>query len=232
MSNIINHREDLLSYIKSVILKYCPYTEDRLSISGSAKSPELDIEFNICNNESQITFLFGNRNFKTNIPERATTSYIISFEEICNIIDYLLEDHEIIKDISFDNSQIDLKFAINWTDKSVKGINCGDIDLNLNFENIKVKKHYLYLLFQRYNNHLEQTSSFKSLKNKYINNMKQLYFESLDKTKLIALLNKMSEKELRYLLYSLDNDIFVKYIMDDGKQLRTKKLSLEKHNLK
>lgn len=227
MGNIIKHREDLISYIKSVILKYCPYVEDRLSILSSAKSPTLDIEFNICNNESQMMFMFGNYNFKTSIPERATISYVISFEEICDVIDYLLEDHEVIKNISFDNRKIDLKFAINWTDKSIKGINCSDIGLNLNFENMKVKKQYLYLLFQRYHNHLEHTSSFKSLKNEYITSMKYSYFDTLDKTGLISLLNGMCENDLKELLYNLDNDFFIKYVMHDAEQQKVRVLSLE-----
>ena len=147
MGNVINCHEDLMSYIKSVILKYCPYVEDRLSILGSTKSPELNIELNICNNESQIMFMFGNHNFKTTIPERATVSYIISFDEIADIIDFILVDHEVIKNINFYGKQIDLKFAINWNDKSTKGINCSDMGLNLNFENMEVKTQYLYLLF-------------------------------------------------------------------------------------
>ena len=40
MSNIINQREELISYIKTIILKYCPYTDNRLSILGNSKSPE------------------------------------------------------------------------------------------------------------------------------------------------------------------------------------------------
>ena len=230
MSNILKCREDLILYIKSVILKYCPYMEDRLSILGSTKSPELDIEFNICNNESQIMFMFGNGNFKTSILERASTSYIISFEEICDVIDFLLEDHEVIKDISFHNSELDLKFAINWTDKSVKGINCSDIGLNLNFENMEVKKQYLYLLFQRYYTHLEKVPSFKIMKNKYIDSMKQSYFDALDKTQLITLLNGMCENELKELLHHLDNDIFIKHVMDDGEQPKVRVLSLEDNN--
>ena len=54
MSIIIKHGEDLISYIKSVILKYCPYIEDRLLIFGNAKSPELDIKININNNEYKV----------------------------------------------------------------------------------------------------------------------------------------------------------------------------------
>ena len=230
MGNVINCREDLMSYIKRVILKYCPYVKDRLSILGSTKSPELNIELNISNNESQIMFMFGNYNFKTTIPERATVSYIISFDEIADIIDFILVDHEIIKDINLYGKVLDLKFAINWTDKSIKGINCSDIGLGLTFDNIELKKQYLYLLFQRYYTHLEQVSSFKLMKNKYIDSMKYSYFNSLDKTDLITLLNGMSENDLKKLLNNLDNDTFIKYVMSDGEQPKVRILSLKDNN--
>lgn len=231
MGNVINCREDLMSYIKSAILKYCPYVEDRLSILGSTKSPELNIELNICNNESQIMFMFGNYNFKTTIPERATVYYIISFDEIADIIDFILVDHEVIKDINFYGKQIDLKFAINWNDKSTKGINCSDMGLNLNFENMEVKKQYLYLLFQRYYAQLEHAPSFKLMKNEYIASIKLSYFDDMDKTGLITLLNRMSENDLKKLLNNLDNDIFIKYVMSDGEKQKVKVLSLKDNNI-
>lgn len=46
MNIIMKHREDLISYIKSVILKYCPYVENRMSILCNAEAAQLDIEFN------------------------------------------------------------------------------------------------------------------------------------------------------------------------------------------
>ncbi len=230
MSNIIKCREDLMLYIKSVILKYCPYTEDRLSILGSSKSPELAIKININNNDSQIMFMFGNSDFKSGVTERVTTSYTISFDEIGDIINFILDDHEVIKDINFYDKELDLKFAINWTDKSIKGINCGDIELGLTFENIELGKQYLYLLIQKYHTHLEQVPFFKSMKNEYIDSMKHFYFNSLDKTELITLLNRLSENDLKKLLYNLDNDVFINYVMNDEMQSKAGALSLKDNN--
>ncbi len=230
MSNIIKHRDGLNSFIKSVILKYCPYMEDRLSLLGNAMAPQLDIEISINNDYSQIMFMFGNSNFKTSIPERASIPYIISFEEICEIVDFLLKDHELIKNIDFLNKNLNLQFAINWTDKSVQGVYCGDIGLNLNFEDFEVKKQYLYLLLQRYYTHLEQAPAFKNIKDKFISNMKYSYFDTLDKAELMVLLNEMSESELKELLRNIDNDTFIKYALNDGKQPKPRVLSLEESN--
>lgn len=229
MSSMIKQNEDLATFVKSTIFKYCPYIDDRLSILGNAKCPEIDIEININNNETQVMFLFGNANFKQSIPERVIIPYVIEFDEIRKIIDFILSDHEFIKNINLYNNLFELNFAINWTDESVKGINCGDIGLHLKFNNsVELEKQYLYLLFQEYFSILEHTPAFKRIKSKYINSIKQSYLNVLDKSQIISLLNAMNENELKELLYNLDNDIFIKYTIENGPQTKTKKLCLEK----
>lgn len=228
MNNIIKYSESVDLFIEKVIFKYCPYMEDRLHILGNALSPQIDIEMSIDNNQSQVRFLFGNYNFKQTIPEQAIIKEIIEFEKIGNIIDFIMQDHEIIKDINIYKNRVNLQFAINWTDQSIKGINCGDIELSLIFNNAELEKQYIYLLFQKYYIHLEQAPSFIKMKNKYIDDVKQSYFSTLDKTQLLALLNQMNEHELKELLYSLDNDTFIKYTTERKQNSQIKKLTLEK----
>ena len=231
MSSIIKYDEDLEESIKRVILKYCPYREDRLYILGNAKSPEIEIDINFYDNETLIMFLVGNSNFKQSVTEQLIISRVVEFEKVSKIIDFILSDHEFIKNINLYNDSIDLKFAIKWTDKSIKGIDCGDIGLNLKFNNnVGLKKQYLYMLFQKYCYNLEQTPSFKRIKHEYINSIKQVYLNNLDKTQLITLLNDMNESELKELLYNLDDDTFIKYTTENKSQPKIKKLFLEKPN--
>ncbi len=226
MDNIMKYSANLESFIEGVIFKYCPYMEDRLHILGNAQSPQIDIEISIDNNQSQVRFLFGNSNFKQSIPEQAIIKKVVEFEKIGNIIDFILQDHEIIKDINIYKNRVNLKFAINWTEKSIKGINCGDIELSLIFNNAELEKQYLYLLFQKYYIYLEQASSFKIIKNKYIDDIKKSYFNALDKIQLLTLLNQMNENELKELLYSLDNNTFIKYTTEREQHPQIKKLTL------
>lgn len=230
MSSIKKKNEDLFAYVKSIILTYCPYSNDRLSILGNIKSPEIDIEVNIRDNQTQVMFLFGNNSFKQSIPEQIIIPYIIEFDEISEIIDFILEDHEYIQNINLYNNSIGLNFAINWTDKSIKGISCGNVGLNLKFNNNELEKQYLYLLFQKYYAFLEKTSSFKKIRNEYINSVKQSYINALDKSQLISLLSVMNENELKELLHNLDNDTFIKYTTQSQPQTKVKKLFLEKDN--
>lgn len=231
MSGIKKQNEDLFVYVKSIILTYCPYTDNRLSILGNANSPEIDIEVNIRDNQTQVMFLFGNHSFKQSIPEQIIIPYIMEFDEISEIIDFILGDHEYIQNINLYNNSIGLNFAINWTDESIKGISCGNIGLNLKFNNIELEKQYLYLLFQKYYAFLEKTPSFKRIKNEYINSVKQSCINTLDKSQLISLLSAMNENELKELLHNLDNDTFIKYSAENEPQTKVKKIFLEKNNI-
>lgn len=229
MSNNVECYENLISYIKSVILKYCPYTEDRLSILGDAKSRALDIKFIISNKESQIFFHFGESSFKRTTPERATTTYLISFDEISEVIDFIISDHEVIHKINIFDRGFELGFAINWSEENIKGIDCGDIGLSFSFESKELQKEYLYFLFKKYYTNLEKTEAFKIIKNEYLNNIKHYLLDSLDKEELLLVLNGMSEKELKDLLYGLDNDTFSKYFASTNQKTIVKNKLLEEH---
>ena len=117
ISSIKKQNEDLFVYVKSIILTYCPYTDNRLSILDNANSPEIDIEVNIRDNQTQVMVLFGNQSFKQGITEQIIITYIIEFDEISEIIDFILGDHEYIQNINLYNNSIGLNFAINWTDE-------------------------------------------------------------------------------------------------------------------
>ena len=231
MMMIIEKKEDLIDYIKRIFLLYCPYVEDRMGILDNPKPPEIDIEINIYNNESIIRFMSGTPISKKSTSEQAKISYSISFKEITAIIDFILIDHEIMKDINPYGKTISLKFAINWTEKNIKGMNCDDIGLKLSFENQKVKNQYLSLLYQTYYTHFEQNPTFKKRKEEYMNNIKQFYFNTLDKKDLITFLNRMDENELIELLCYLDNDIFMKYIANNKEQQKSRLLSRKENDM-
>lgn len=224
MSNLVKPSEDLSILIKNIILKYCPYKENRLYLLGNANSPEIDINIELYENETLIMFLVGNYNHKKSIPQQIIIPGILEFEEASKIIDLILLDHEVIRNINLYKDSIDIKFSINWTDKNFSGIDCGDISLNLKFNNIELKKQYLYLLFQRYYFILEHTPSFKKKKDEYIQSAKKTYFDSLDKSQLISLLNSMSENELKDTLLNLDNETFIKYIVQNKSYIKVKKM--------
>ncbi len=129
MSSIKKQNEDLFTYVKSIILTYCPYSNDRLSILGNIKSPEIDIEVNIRDNQTQVMFLFGNNSFKQSIPEQIIIPYIIEFDEISEIIENCYTMNENTKEClqcnrNYFNNKIENKFNLkNLKIKSTEEIN-------------------------------------------------------------------------------------------------------------
>ena len=47
--------------------------------------------------------------------------------------------------------------------------------------------------------------------------MNHFYFDNLDKNEIISFLNRMKENDLKELLYNINNDMFMKYIVDEEK---------------
>lgn len=228
MTNLTPQNDNLILFIKNIILKYCPYVENRISILGKAKAPQFDINIDIKNEETQIMFLFGNNNFKQSIDEKVEISRIITFNEIKDIIDYILSDHEIVKELYIYNNELNLNFAINWTDENLKGINCGDIAIQIRFNDSNLEKDYLYLLFKTYYSYLIKVPAFQKVRDNYIYKEKEFYFENLNKNELINFLNMLNEDELRKLLLDLNNDTFIKYYDNDKE--KSKVLVLTSHN--
>ena len=213
----IAKKETIYDYVRDIILKHYPYVTNRLDcLMDALEKPECDIIINI-DKESHIMFLIGNQACKTSIDEQGYVSYIISFEEISEIIDFILNDHEVIKNIDINNidNGIDLVFGIDWNEDNIFGIYCGDIGLKLRFKDSNLRRKYLYLLVEEYRTYLENTPSYNSYKNEYINKFKELFLKSSNKEDLINLISKMNEEEIKKLLSNLDNDLFIKYVKDN-----------------
>ncbi len=210
-SDIMEYREDLLLFVKSVILRYCPNEEDRWSDSHINL---LDININIGNN-SQIMFLFGDKNFKESLSERVKTDHIIGFEDIGKIIDFILSDHEIISGMGYIDSlcEVNLTFDINWSRENLSGISCGTICLKLTFASMELGRKYFYLLIQKYYDYLKNTPSFKKIENAYIDGVKKIYFDNASREKMMELLKVMDDEELRKLLGNLDNEVFKELVI-------------------
>lgn len=231
MSNLEKQNKDLYSFIKKVILKYFPYVEDRLYFFDDAKKvPQLDICINFNEDKTNIMFLVGTYTYKHSVPEKIEIDNYVEFSEIKKIIDFILDDHECISDMYINNGKLKLNFAINWSDRTIKGISCGDVELKLNFnDNDLLGNQYLYYIAQEYISYLEKTPSFNKLKKEYLDNFKLDYFNSLTKDEMLNLINNLTEEKLRQILIKMDNDLFTNIVGDVEKEDEPKNLILEKN---
>lgn len=232
MNNLDDKKCNVIDIIQGIILKYCPLTNDRLFLMDDfRKTPEFDIQMIFDKEESFICFLFGTSSFKSGIIEQLKINKYIDFNELSNLLNFILADHEFIKSINIDKNSLNMIFSINWTNESIKGISCGDITLNMNFKNnLDLMKQYIIYIFETYSDYLEKTPSFISMKNKYLNSVKEKYLDSLSKDELLAILHNLEESQLRELTYNLDNDIFLNLVKNEQQNNSTKTLLLKTNN--
>ena len=207
-------------YIKRTILKYTPIVDSREELFDSGNSV-VETQITVAEDASYIAILNGTVNDLSATDDCVKTEKSIAFEEIKNVIDFLLEDHRYISDIDLFGpfeceNTIRLKFPINWTEESIKkGINCRIILLSLVFDNENLMNQYKSMLFQQYDEELMKTPTVKR-KNGHCKGSKKYYWtQQASKPEILELLSRLSEEELRGLIRELGNDTFTKYISPD-----------------
>lgn len=217
-------RVELSEYIKEVILRHCPVSDNRIHLLGSASAPCLDIKVNFKEGKTRISFLHGTSRFKMSTPESATCEYYIDFEDIKSIMDFILKDHEAVKFLALNYpDEIRMGFSINWNDSSLKGMMCSDIHLKLDFnENRELRNNYLHKILNTYSSYLEELPDYIKLKENELQNIKRSNLIQMNKEEMLQYLDRMSEDDLRELLLYADNNLLIKYVNNE----QEKKLTL------
>ena len=199
--------KSLINKIEDVLLKYCPYTEDRLDLIDDGKRPEFDIYVYFGKDFTQVYFVHGSHRNKIAVEAEMNENQVLELSEIEKLIDYLKDDHRSMRFDKHDrtNKIAEFKFDINWGgEESVKGINCSTISLVLSFRgNPDLEKKYLYFLDKKYFN-----SSDVSCMRDYTEEVIKSYVESLNKDGLMYLLNRMNEKDLKEILIQRNKQVY------------------------
>lgn len=235
MKEITCEKKNVAQYIKSIILKYAPYVDSRCDLFDmGSQQPIIITQITFTDDKSYISFCRGTGGCWSSTDDKATIEKPIDFEEIKSVIDFLLKDYRFIRNIMFCDdhgygSSIELSLNINWTDESIKkGINCGNIILELTFANDKLRKQYTNKLLQQYQKELSKTPTVKKIKDEYINSIKDDYIDNARKSEILDFLSKLNEQELKELMCRLDNDTFMKYsIIGEQNTDEAKRIKLE-----
>lgn len=235
MKEIICQSENAAQYIKSIILKYAPYVDSRHELFDiGSQQPIIRTNITITNDESYISFCRGTGGCWSSTDDKATIEKLIDFEEIKSVIDFLLKDYRFIRNIMFYDdrgygSKIELSFEINWNNESIKqGINCGNITLELTFANDKLRKQYTDNLLQQYQEELRKTPTVRNMIDEYISSIKDDYIDNAHKPEMLDFLSKLDEQELKELMYTLRNGVFMKYsVTEEQNTDEVKRIKLE-----
>lgn len=199
MEDIRNdENKTLISKIHEVLLKYCPYTEDRLNLMDYGNRPEFDIHIFLGNDFTQVNFVYGTHRAKCGVEgqEVIIEKRVIELDEIEELIEYIKKDHKAIYYDKHDrnNNRAEFKFDINWGgEESIKGIYCDTIGLILNYrDNIELGKEYLYFLNEKYFNSNDLWTKW-DFENSVINKYKE---NDYTKEKMMKVFSELDEETL------------------------------------
>lgn len=76
-----------------------------------------------CNDDKKIV--------ERSIPDRIELNGLISEIAICDLINYLLTDHDYFKNIYKSSTSIELPMGIDGREDNMHGISCGEINLKI-----------------------------------------------------------------------------------------------------
>ena len=212
--------EGLLSFVKNTIAKYCPYSSNRLYMLDDFDNLEMDILIDFIDDNTIIKLMLGTKEIKKSVLEGIKINSYIDFNEIKNIIDYILKDHEHIKYVDFDNyDKAEFCFDIKWDENKLSGLACNDIKVKIDFHhNTIISRKYMFYLLKAYSNYLETVPSFIKVKNEYFNDIKEQYIGELKYRELRTIIDWLTTDELRELLKKIDNNV----IYDDSDMVKKK----------
>lgn len=197
MENITkDENKTLVSKIEDVLLKYCPYIEDRLDLIDHGNRPEFDIHIYLGKDLTLVDFVYGTHRAKCGVNEEIIEKRVVELSEIEELIDYIKNDHKAMCYDKHDRNtnRAEFKFNINWGgEESIKGINCSTIGIILNYrDNPELGKEYLYFINEKYFNSNDLWTKW-DFENSVINRYKE---NDYTKEKMMMIFNELDEDTL------------------------------------
>lgn len=232
-----NNNEEILMMIKTLLLNRYPIVDDRLHILypmyNEPMTPEVDINFYFYNNDNkditEIIFLDGTRISKSSTLDRLIINNLISGDVICDLINYLLTDHDYFKNIHIDDDKLMLIMGVNGCNENMHGISCGDITISFDFHfypnKKKLLRKYLKIITTTFFKELQNTPTFKEEFSNFYRYIKNDFINSLSTEELRDFINLFNRDDLYYLINSLPDDRFSLLYNQYNEQKNIKKLA-------
>lgn len=236
---IINGENNLeiIKEIKKIILNRYPILEDRMdSLWDSQKAIEINIKFLSEKNkaETYVMFLDGVEGFKVATPERIQMNKLITPNMICDLIEFIISDHDYVKGLNQSQDKIELSFGVDMRDDNMKGMECQTIELILDFKYCMDKEElimqYLKEIISHFASQLQDTAFVQKHLHEYCCNQKAEVINSLASEELRSFIQLLSDEDLCKLLLTLSDNEFANLYNRFMKQEDQKKQFQEKNS--
>ena len=207
--------------VKGFLLSYAPVVEDRTYFLGNnEKSSVIDININLEGNESCIYFMKGNNHYRSNTGDYIKHDKLINIDEIISIIDFIVKDMDTISEFNIHQDRLFLAFRINWSNKTIKGMSCNKILMNIRCKDLHDKKYQHILLKQiilHFKDYISRCQGFKVYMDKYLTKDKIEYFSSMSREELLEKVNMLDSDTIKSMLINMDNEDYYNYFYASSK---------------
>lgn len=229
--------QEIINAIKEIILSKYSILENRMDmLFDEDRVIGIHLHFikdtNKKNNEwTHIYFMDGTSNGQSKTPESIDIEGLMNNETIFGVMEFLLEDHDVISDIYKRDKEIEIYFLVNMSDENMKGMGCYQIRLVLEFRKYPnpedLLNYYFISIFRRFHKELQRTSFFEKEYQNYCINKKQEIINSLSLEDLHKMVGLFTNHDLCSILFSLpDERFFELYAELEEKEASKRKLTL------
>ena len=231
-----NNEEEILNLIKKIILDKHPIVSDRTKILypdyNEPQTPEMQITFSFIKIDekdiTQVSFMDGTHNYKKGLQEYILINGFISKKVICNLINYLLIDHDYFENIYRHNTSFELSMNVNGCDDNMHGISCGKINLEFDYynhpDNKRLLSEYFKIIATTFYEQLKETNMFQKEFSNYCNLVKEEFIKSLTDEELKSFIDLLGNDDLYNLIRSIPNNRFIELYNQYNNQEDIKKL--------
>ena len=211
----VHKDERIFEYIKGILLKYHPIVDDRLEtlFSSSRFDILLDIYSFNGTDSSSVSFLDGHEFARSSVLDYLELNDIFSLLVVSNLINYILSDHDIVRNFYKTSSSIGFEFTVNLCDNNIHGVDCHTIGLIINFRGDKdmssYLKYFLNNIIVTFFDKIKDTEYMKKQIGEYISEIKNKYLELHNKEDILELLSKLSYSDLKFVIRGMKDSMFM-----------------------
>lgn len=173
--------------IKGCLLKHYPIINNRIDEVADLNIFEIRFQFGSSTEIQEFTnirFCNGNNRFRLSTNDRLVLCSVINIELIYEIIDWILQDHDVIFNFTIQHQTLSMAFVVNQTEKSIKrGITLGTILLTLDFAKYSKSQellgNYATAIIERYFKKLKHLKPFKEAAREHFGQLRDSMVDSV-----------------------------------------------------
>ena len=211
----------VMQFVVDRLLNYYPIINNRIDEVADLNIFEIGFQFGSSAKIQEFTNIYfsnGNNSFRLGTNDRLVLRSVINIEPIYEIIDWILQDHDVISNFTIQHQTLSMAFVVNQTEESIKrGIPLGTLLLTLDFAKYSKSQellgNYATAIIKRYFKKLKHLKPFKEAAREHFRQLRNSMVDSLSDEVLKQHFGDPAT--LRYMLNEMDPATFARIIGEE-----------------